>query len=230
MTSENIATPEPTDIAAYLRVSSRSQDYATQRRAIERAANARGDVVATWYSEKRSGKTLARLELDRLRADARAGLIRRLYLFRLDRLTRSGIRDTFELVEELRSHGVEIVTVADGFDLNGPAADVVLAVMAWGAKMERLAINERISAARERLQAAGRPWGRPPRVDGAIGLRALGMQREGRSVREIAMALKIPRSTVARAMAASRKVAGSEPGDRPEIRGDLQRQGEAVPK
>lgn len=38
--------------------------------------------------------------------------------------------------------------MADGIDLNGPAAEVVLAVLAWAAKMERLAINERISAAR----------------------------------------------------------------------------------
>jgi hypothetical protein len=32
---------------------------------------------------------------------------------------------------------------------------VVLAVMAWAAKMERLAINERISAARERGNRPG---------------------------------------------------------------------------
>lgn len=44
-----------------------------------------------------------------------------------------------------------------------PAAEVVLAVMAWAAKMERLAINERISAARAQLEEEGRSWGRPPR-------------------------------------------------------------------
>lgn len=85
---------------------------------------------------------MARAELQRLRTDARAGHLRRLYVFRLDRLTRSGIRDTFELIEELRGYGVDLVSVADGFDLNGPAAEVVLAVMAWAAKMERIAINE----------------------------------------------------------------------------------------
>ena len=58
---------------AYLRVSSRSQTIATQRDAIERAATARGDRVATWYSETESGKRLARPELERLRRDARGG-------------------------------------------------------------------------------------------------------------------------------------------------------------
>src|SRR5580704_9838247 len=140
--------------SAYIRVSSRSQDHATQKSAIERAAAARGDTVTTWYAEKKSAKTTDRAELRRLRVNARAGF-QKLYVFRLDRLARSGIRDMFEIVEELRSHGVEIITVADGFDVNGPAAEVVLAVLAWAAKMERLATAERISAARERIEAEG---------------------------------------------------------------------------
>jgi DNA invertase Pin-like site-specific DNA recombinase len=186
--------------AAYVRVSSKAQDDATQRSSIARAAGARGEETMTWYSEKRSGKTLARPELDRLRRDARAGGINRLYVYRLDRLTRSGIRDTFELVEELRTHGVQIISVSDGFDLDGPAAEVVLAVMAWAAKMERHAINERISAARERLEAEGRPWGRPSRLDASQQARIRELRRNGRSVRGIAVALKIPKSTVSRAL------------------------------
>jgi putative DNA-invertase from lambdoid prophage Rac len=185
---------------AYVRVSSKAQSHATQRSAIERAASARGDAIETWYGEKLSGKSLDRPELTRLRADARAGLVRRLYVYRLDRLARSGIRDTFEVLEELRAHGVEVVTVADGFDLAGPAAEVVLAVMAWAAKMERLAINERISAARERLRAEGKPWGRPPRLDARQVERAHELQAAGRSVREIAEQLRTPRSTVQRAL------------------------------
>jgi DNA invertase Pin-like site-specific DNA recombinase len=185
---------------AYLRVSSRAQDFATQRAAIERTAAARGDTITDWRSEKRSGKTLARPELDRLRADARAGLVRRLYVFKLDRLTRSGIRDTFEVIEELRAHGTELVSVSDGFALDGPAAEVVLAVMAWAAKMERLAINERISAARERVEAEGRSWGRPRRLDARMHEQVLAMKSAGKTIREIAVAMKVPKSTVARAL------------------------------
>lgn len=144
---------------------------------------------------------MARIELQRLRGDARAGDLRRLYVFRLDRLTRSGIRDTLDLIEELRAHGVDVVSVADGFDLNGPAAEVVLAVMAWAAKMERIAINERIAAARERVEAAGGRWGRQRRMARDEVSRAAAMRADGRSVREIAVALKVPRSTVGRALA-----------------------------
>src|SRR5256885_11211629 len=54
-------------------------------------------------------------------------------------------------------------SVADGFDLAGPAAEIILAVVSWAAKLERLAINERIAAARERIEAEGGKWGRPDR-------------------------------------------------------------------
>jgi DNA invertase Pin-like site-specific DNA recombinase len=95
---------------------------------------------------------------------------------------------------------VKIVTVADGFDLDGPAAEVVLAVMAWASKMERLAINERIAAARERLAAEGRPWGRPPRLSPRDVTSILADHRAGKTVRGIAQARKVPRSTVGRVL------------------------------
>ncbi len=186
---------------AYMRVSSRAQDLATQRVAIEKAAQARSDTIEVWFAEKKSGRTVVRPELDRVRAEVRAGRVGKLYLYRLDRLTRSGIRDTFEVIEELRAHGVQVVSVSDGFALDGPAAEVILAVIAWAAKMERLAINERISAARERLEAEGRPWGRPPRLSEAERARLRALRDQGRSVRDIAVAMKVPRSTVARALA-----------------------------
>lgn len=188
---------------AYIRVSSRAQDHASQRSAIERTADVRGDTIDDWRAEKRSAKTLAREELQRLLVDARAGRLRgrRLYVFRLDRLTRSGIADTLTTLDELRANGVEVVSVADGFDLQGPHAEVIVAVMAWAAKMERLATAERIAAARERIEAEGGRWGRPPRMGQADVERALAMRAEGRSTRAIAVALKIPKSTLARALA-----------------------------
>jgi DNA invertase Pin-like site-specific DNA recombinase len=192
-------------IAAYLRVSSKAQDTATQQSAINRVSAARGDAIGVVYQEKRSGKTLARPELDRVRAAVRAGEIKKLYVYRLDRLTRSGIRDTFELIEEFRLHGCEVVSVADGFSLEGPAAEIVLAVMAWAAKMERLAINERISAARERVESEGGKWGRPARFDDAQKARIVEMHTAGKRVREISMAVKAPKSTVGRVIAAHKK-------------------------
>ena len=194
---------------AYVRVSSKAQDLGMQKLAIQRAAAARGEKMETWYQEKASGKTMKRPELERLRNDVVRGLVRRVYVFRLDRLTRSGVRDTFEIVEEFQNHSVELVSVNDGFDLTGPAAEIILAVLAAAAKMERLVINERISAARARVEAEGRKWGRPRRLDDVAEQRVQQLHDDGRSLREIAVALKIPRATVARTLA--RLAKGAQP-------------------
>ena len=139
------------------------------------------------------------------------GKIRRLYLYRLDRLTRSGIRDTLAVVEEFRAAGCELVSVADGFDLHGPAAEIIMAVMAWGARMERLAINERISSARIRLEAEGRAWGRPRRLDADQVRRVQDLRAAGKSLRQIAAMAKTPLATVARTLRAGPAVPKSTP-------------------
>jgi DNA invertase Pin-like site-specific DNA recombinase len=182
-------------VAAYVRVSSAGQSLAAQSEAIRRAARARGDKLGRWYREKVSARTLDRPELAALRAAVRRGEVRKLYVFRIDRLTRSGIRDTLALLDELGRGGCEVVTIADGFELAGPARDVVLAVISWAAEMERRALGERISAARARAER----WGRPRRtVDVA---RARELAAKGKSLRQIAAALKVPLATLARRLA-----------------------------
>lgn len=192
----------PVATAAYLRVSTGKQDWKLQRDAIARACKARGDVIPKrlWFEDAKSGASIERPALQKLRAAVRAGSVGRLYIFRVDRLTRSGIRDTLQLVEEFRHAGCELVTLADGFDFNGPAAEVVLAVLAWAAQMERNAIGERIKAARVRIEAAGGRWGRPRSVDPATLERARKM-RKTKTLRQVAAALKVPRSTLGDALA-----------------------------
>ncbi|HEX7235459.1 MAG TPA: recombinase family protein [Gammaproteobacteria bacterium] len=206
--------------AAYVRVSSRSQDAASQRAALERAAAARGDELVDWFVEKQSGRTLARPILDSVRELARRGHIRKLFVFRLDRLTRSGIRDTLEAVHELRAAGCELVTVADGFELAGPAADVVLAVLAWAAQMERAALGERIAAARARAETWGRPRAAGPAevrrvLELADGRRQLEFTKRARdlgrplSQRQIAATVGLSRATVAAILAEKGPYAGA---------------------
>ena len=186
--------------AAYVRVSSKAQDHATQRHAIEAEAARRGDVIGEWYAEKQSGRTLERAELKRLRADAVRGRIGKLYVFKLDRLTRSGVADTFELIKELRDSHVELITVCDDYSLTGKAADLILAGLSWAADIERQHISERISAARARVESEGGKWGRPARMTAAQRKEAREEYADGASVREIAIAMKIPRSTLWRCL------------------------------
>lgn len=170
-----------------------------QQVAIARAAKARGMCVTRWYFEAMSGRSRNRPELDLLLEDARRGEFRQLWVFKLDRLTRSGIRDTLNLLEELKACGCQVISVADGFALDGPWAEVILAVIAWAAQMERAAIGDRISAARTARGTKGLGWGRPTRLSleqtEEIRKRAV---LEGQSIRMISMCLHIPKSVVGR--------------------------------
>jgi DNA invertase Pin-like site-specific DNA recombinase len=183
-------------IAVYLRVSSAAQSLEMQRSAITRLAKAREDNIDVWYPEKMSGGTMNRPVLDEVRRLARQGYIRKLYFYRLDRLTRTGIADTLNLIKEFRSYGVELISVADGFDLNGITGELVISIMSWAAENERKVINERLSSARTRLEEAGRSWGRPRKVYDIEAM--LKLRQEGYNDSQVALRVNVPRSTVAR--------------------------------
>jgi len=179
-----------------------------QRAVIEKAAEARGDSIGEWYAEKRTASNGGRPELERLMRDVDAGRHRRVYVFRLDRLTRMGIADTLAVVKRWRDQGVELVNLADGFTVPPPGvegsaarvAELILAILGWAAEMESLTRRERISARRELAAARGEPWGRPSRLSAA---ERRGIRRRaaaGESVRTIATALKVPKSTVGRVL------------------------------
>jgi DNA invertase Pin-like site-specific DNA recombinase len=197
--------------AAYLRASTTGQDLATQRDAIERAARARGVKIDRWFEEKRSGRTLQRPVLTQIRGAAGRGELGSLFVFRIDRLTRSGVADTFRLIEELRAHGCNVVSVADGMpETAGAWGDVVMAVLAAVAQIELSAIRERIAAARARVAASGGTWGRRPRLSKQE--RALLLADADRySVRQLAVKWKISRSTVQDALTRARLELEPEP-------------------
>jgi len=183
-------------VAGYIRVSSASQDYEYQRTAIVAAARARGDGVDDWFADVASGGTLERPEFRRLQGALDARRVRRVWVWRLDRLTRSGIADTLEVVSHVRRSGAELVSVSDAVALDGgPTGELVLAVLAWCAQMEREKIRENQDAARERMRREGRSWGRqplPPAMRDAVALEA----SQGFSRREIARKLKVSKSYV----------------------------------
>jgi DNA invertase Pin-like site-specific DNA recombinase len=82
-------------------------------------------------------------------------------------------------------------------DTAGPFRDVVISLVSTFAKMEKMRPKDRIAMAKKRL---GR-WGRRATMTAAQAQRARQMKAEGRSTRSIAMALKVPRTTVRRALA-----------------------------
>jgi len=116
-----------------------------------------------------------------------------------------GIADTFQLVSELRSAGVTLYAVADNLvirpDREDVASECYVFALGLAAKLERAAINDRVSAARDRIEAEGGRWGRPLRMARPEIERAVAFRAEGLTVRAIAVRMHVPRSTIARALA-----------------------------
>lgn len=192
--------------AAYLRVSSRGQDEALQREAITRAAAARGETVDLWVSEVRSGAASLRPELDALRLLARRGELSRLWVFRLDRLSRRGAADLVVLVSELRRHGCRLISVQEGFDFDGPIGEMVIAVLGAVAQMELDAQRERREAARAAAEARGAKWGRPVAATPDQRAQLRQSLEQGLTLRKAAKEAGLSYSVAQRIVAADRQV------------------------
>lgn len=180
-------------IAAYVRVSSKAQDCATQRHAIE----SRHIRIDDWFQDVVSSKA-ARPELQRLRKLVWGGRYTDLYVYKLDRLSRGTICEVMNLMTEFATHGCVVHTIADELPLEGPFREPMLAMLAWAANMERTMIAERVRAARERVEAAGGTWGRPPKVTRSQQMSIAALVQMGKSDNYIAQALKIPKGTLSR--------------------------------
>lgn len=137
--------------AYYVRVSSKSQQHASQLPDLEaHAEQQRGEVK--WYKDTFSGRTMERPGMDALLADLRAGRVKTLVVWRLDRLGRTAV-GLVKLFDELRELGVNLVSLRDGINLATPAGRLIANVLASVASYETEVRAERqragIEAARD---------------------------------------------------------------------------------
>ncbi len=148
-------TPEMTstgDILGYARVSTSEQTTSTQTERLKTAGAIRvfEDVI--------SGKKFERPGLAELINYARPG--DSLCVIRLDRLGRS-LKELLETVEDLKSRGINLVSLEEKLDTSSAAGELVFHVFGAIAHFERRLISERtrdgIAAARKRGKNPGRP-------------------------------------------------------------------------
>jgi len=116
------------------------------------------DVVAVWTdllsgyrrSVRRPGYAAA------LEAVA-SGQIDVLIVWKLDRLTRQGVREIARLLDALETGGVTLVSVQDSIDTSTAMGEGVLALLASVAKQESENTGTRVRSAGKARAAAGRP-------------------------------------------------------------------------
>ncbi len=158
-----------------------------------------------------TGTEMPRPGLDKLLAEARAGQISRVVVWRLDRLGRTA-RGLLALLDELQALNVGFVSLREGIDLATPAGRLMLVVLAGVSQYETEVRKERQLAGIAKAKAEGKRWGgRKPgtRIRLSVEKEALIRQlyAEGKAIAAIARLVGLSRKSVYKALETTRDVA-----------------------
>ncbi len=190
-------TDLPLRAALYARVSTvgHGQDVGLQLDELRQVARQRQWSAVEYVDDGVSGSKDSRPALDRMMADARAGKLDLVAVWRFDRFAR-GTRHLLVACEELRVAGVGFLSLREQVDTSTPMGKAMFTIIAAMAELERDVLRERVIAGVRRAQAAGKHCGRP-KVE--MDLRpALALLKEGRSLKETSRILGVSRNTLRR--------------------------------
>jgi DNA invertase Pin-like site-specific DNA recombinase len=183
--------------ALYARVSTDEQSPDLQVEELRRLAEQRGWRVVDEYVDRGvSGVKESRPALDALLADAQAGKLDLVAVWKLDRLGRS-LQHLLRTLDCLTGWGVQFASARDsGIDTTSPSGRLMLHMLAAFAQFERDLLRERVIAGVRRAQAQGKHCGRKPV---AIDLRpAVAMLDRGHGIKTTARSLGVSVSTLRR--------------------------------
>jgi DNA invertase Pin-like site-specific DNA recombinase len=189
--------------AVYIRVSSKRQDTASQEPDIKRYLAANDLEAAPVYRDRFTGKTMDRPGFSKLLAAIRAGEVKSVIVWRLDRLgrTASGLAALFA---EFNTRKVNLVSLKDGLDLSTPAGRLMGHVLASVAEYETEIRAERVLAGLEVARERGVRLGRPAGVHTPVSVtpeqvkQVKRLTAEGQGVTAISRAAGLSRPTVYR--------------------------------
>jgi len=170
-------------VAIYARVSTKKdeQNPEMQLIACRKFCKDKGWTIVEEFVDRMSGRNVKRHRLERMNKEAQYRRFDSVVLWKVDRLSRGGIRETYNAIDRLKKNGVNIYSVTEPF-LNihedNPTGELILAVLAWAAGQESRNISERVSAGIQRWtkENPGKRWrGKKWDIEKAKELRMQGM-------------------------------------------------------
>ena len=138
----------------YIRVSTKEQNTGRQHNDFINA----GITIDRVYEEKISGKNTDRPQLKAMLQNVREGDT--VYVESFSRLARSA-RDFLNIIEELTSKGVQVVSLKEKLDTSTPQGKFMLTVFSAMSQLERESILQRQREGIDLCLAEGRSYGRP---------------------------------------------------------------------
>lgn len=142
-------------IALYCRVSTREQSLEGYSIGEQQERLKNYCAAMNWKNFKLyvdggfSGGTMERPALKNLISDIKRGLVEKVVVYKLDRLSRSQ-KDTLILIEDIfLSNGVDFVSMCENFDTGSPFGRAMVGILSVFAQLEREQIKERMSMGRE---------------------------------------------------------------------------------
>ena len=145
---------------------------------IELCQRSAGNELQVYQDRGYSGKNTERPAFRQLMKDIQSGKIRKLYVYRLDRFSRS-VADFGNLWETLQENNVEFVSVSENFDTTTPMGRAMLHIIMVFAQLERETTAERVKDNYYRRAALG-SWPGGPAPYGFSNSRTVGA--DGRQV------------------------------------------------
>jgi DNA invertase Pin-like site-specific DNA recombinase len=207
-THPDMNTKIPTIV--YLRVSTTEQETDSQEHQVVEYCRVRGWAEPLILRDAASGSTTNRPGLEAMLAQVRAGGVRQVVTYKLDRLGRS-LTHLAMIVGELQMRNVALICTSQGIDTSkqNPVGQLQLGVLMAVAEFERALIRERTVAGLEVARKRGKRLGRPPLDPKTIELIVKTADRLGCRVRAVARELNTSPSTVCRVLAKFRNKAVS---------------------
>src|SRR3989344_4472176 len=153
--------------AIYVRVSTQEQaqqgfSLNAQKEALENYAKALGyEIYKIYRDEGKSAKDLKRPEMTRLLADAESKKFSAIFIYKLDRFSRS-IKDLILTIDKLKELRIDFVSLQDKIETASASGKLMFHIISAFAEFERNIIGERTTFGMQRKSKEGGFVNKPP--------------------------------------------------------------------
>jgi DNA invertase Pin-like site-specific DNA recombinase len=182
--------------AVYIRFSSSSQNEDSQRFALDQYLASNGVQNASYYVDCSTGDNLDRPEFERLQRDVMSRKIDAIYVFKLDRISRTLVEGIVVLAHWIKA-GIKVVAISQNLCFEGPVGSLIASVLFGLAEIEQSTRRDRQRAGIAAAKAKGAVYlGRKIGSTKKKPARAIELRNKGLSVDEIAVAMNVSKRTV----------------------------------